>query len=681
MQEQIIHNALSRPGKSQPLSCSGRTRIAALRLAGASTLAGFGGLLAVPVAAQAVSQPVVQALPSPAIADLQAALRRLARDTRDLDALIDAGTASLQLNDIDAAIGFFGRAEDLSPGNPRIKVGLAGAFLRSDRPLEALRLFSEAETAGASTAALAGDRGLAYDLVGDNASAQAQYRRALSSGGDAEMQRRLALSQAISGDREGFEQTLLPMLNSRDFGAYRVRAFGLAILGHEEEAVAIAEAVMPGPLSDRIVPYLRYMPRLTRAQQAAAGNLGIFPRAAQIGRDDPRIAQYSANAAASPPMAVQTFPQAVASGSRLTPSGPPLGGSAGQATASAGSSSAASPRQPRKTRSVNLRNSRRSGEPSLAEQVPQNDPETRRRARIAARMARSDRRSASGAARPGRAAAQAQRALPAQAQAEIQAQVPAAPLSGIRLDAPQPAGAAAQVAGGELPALPADGNAAPARLAEVAAPQARIVRRVITLADPAPDGPAPDDSAGNSLTADRSPAAAMSAAAAPVIVARQEPPAATTGGVPVTQTLPEPASLEEAFAAFSLAPDAAPVGGVDITSITPPREVRQAEVRAAPPVAETPPPPAHPSRIWVQVATGRDREALAFDWRRISRKAGDLLAGRKGYLAEWNEANRLLAGPMESRSAAQELVTALKAEEIDSFVFTSRAGEAVEPLG
>ena len=98
-------------------------------------------------------------------------------------------------------------------------------------------------------------------------------------------------------------------------------------------------------------------------------------------------------------------------------------------------------------------------------------------------------------------------------------------------------------------------------------------------------------------------------------------------------------------------------------------------------MAEPPPPPAHPSRIWVQVATGRDREALAFDWRRISRKVGDLLAGQKGHLAEWNDANRLLAGPVASRSAAQELVTALKAEDVDSFVFTSRAGEVVEPLG
>lgn len=667
MQEQFIPIESFCANGSKPHTPGLGARTAAFRLAGGITLAGIGGLIAMPLAAQTVSRPVVQALPPAAVAELQTALRRLARDTRDLDALIDAGTASLQLGDIDAAIGFFGRAEDLSPGNPRIKVGLAGAFLRSDRPLEALRLFSEAESAGASTAALAGDRGLAYDLVGDNASAQAQYRRALGSGGDDELQRRLALSHAILGNREGFEQTLLPMLNSRDFGAYRVRAFGLAILGDEEEAVAIAEAVMPEALADKIVPYLRYMPRLTRAQQAAAGNLGIFPRAAQIGRDDPRIAQYSANSAA--PIVIRTAPQAVASGSRLAPAGPPLGASSGQANpATAENAAGASPPAARKTRSVNLRSSRRARESrdaDAAAQVPQNDPETRRRARIAAGMARSNRRSASGASQPERSAAQVQTTERGQGAA----QVPVSQLAGTRLAMPGTAPDATLTASGELPPLKADQVAAPTPRGDSSAPQTQSARPSIALADPAPDG----------LSASGSPAAP--AAATPVIVARQDPVTAVPESTTATPVLPEPASVEEAFAAFAIAPAGAPAGGIDITSIDPPREVRRAEARPAPKAAETPPPPAHPSRIWVQVATGRDREALAFDWRRISRKAGDLLGGRKGHLAQWNDSNRLLAGPIESRSAAQELVTALEAEDVDSFIFTSRAGETVEPLG
>ena len=280
----------------------------------------FGCLMAsaAPLIAQpaqdAVSQAVVQPLPSKSSTDLSEALQRLARNSRDVDALIDAGNASLAVGDVDAAIGFFGRADELSPVNARIKVGLAGAFVRRERPLEALRLFDEAEQAGAATGALAGDRGLAYDLVGDNASAQSFYQQALARSDDAETRRRLALSHAIAGNKAAFEKVLYPLLEKQDFAAYRTRAFGMAILGEDTEAVAIAEAVMPRDLSARIAPYLRYMPRLTKAQQAAAANLGIFPRAAQIGRDDPRIAEYAGRSSA-----------ASNADARLAPQGEPLG--------------------------------------------------------------------------------------------------------------------------------------------------------------------------------------------------------------------------------------------------------------------------------------------------------------------------------------------------------------------
>ncbi len=75
--------------------------------------------------------------------------------------------------------------------------------------------------------------------------------------------------------------------------------------------------MLPERLSSRLAPYLRYMPRLTRAQQAAAANLGVFPRAAEIGRDDPALAAYAAPAAAAPPPGAADL--------RLVPSGQPLG--------------------------------------------------------------------------------------------------------------------------------------------------------------------------------------------------------------------------------------------------------------------------------------------------------------------------------------------------------------------
>lgn len=264
------------------------------------------------------STEVVQPLPGPEVARLNAALQRLAGDPQSVDALIDAGTAAISIGDVDAAIGFFGRADELSPGNPRAKLGMAAGFMRSERPIEALRLFAEAEKAGVSSVELAGDRGLAFDLVGDNAHAQEQYRDALRRNADDAIIRRLALSQAISGDKAAFEKTLLPMLQRRDLSAYRARAFGLAILGNAAEAQQIVDAVMPKPMADQIAPYLRYMPQLTKAQQAAAANLGRFPQTGQIGRDDPRLAQFATSAA----------PAARQAGANLEPRGAPLGSNA-----------------------------------------------------------------------------------------------------------------------------------------------------------------------------------------------------------------------------------------------------------------------------------------------------------------------------------------------------------------
>lgn len=246
---------------------------------------------------QTISHPVVQPLPSQDSLQLNAALSRLGRDPRDLGALIDAGNAALAMGDADAATGFFRRADQVSANDPRVKAGLAGALVRNGKPIEAIPLFDAAELAGAKPAALAADRGLAYDLVGDNATAQRLYRLALEREPDEEVTRRLAVSLAISGDRRGSEAALLPLLRKQDKPAWRTRTFALAILGEADEAVRTARTILPQNLAESMSPYLRYMPQLTRAQQAAAANLGDFPRASEIGRDDPRYARFATTAA------------------------------------------------------------------------------------------------------------------------------------------------------------------------------------------------------------------------------------------------------------------------------------------------------------------------------------------------------------------------------------------------
>lgn len=277
----------------------------------------FAALTGPVLAPAAAAQEVVQPLPNPASAELAEAMERIARRPSSVPALVAAGEASLKLDDAEAALGFFSRAQLIAPEDPRVLSGLALVALRRGDAVTALQLFDNAEAAGQAMGQYAAERGLAYDLAGDNVRAQRSYRRALQREDNPAITRRLALSYAISGDGRASEEVLLPLLQRQDRAAFRARAFALAILGETEEAVTIAEAMLPARVATRIVPYLRYMPRLTRAQQAAAANLGRFPPAAQIGRDDPRLAAMPESVAAPAPQA--------APDSRLIPGGEPLG--------------------------------------------------------------------------------------------------------------------------------------------------------------------------------------------------------------------------------------------------------------------------------------------------------------------------------------------------------------------
>lgn len=607
-----------------------RRRLSLLRCSAATLLAGLP-LLAGGAPAAAQDYAVVQAVPPPAAGELNQALRRLARSPADFDALIAAGRASLALDDIDAAIGFFGRADAVRPGDARVKAGLASANLKQDRPIEALQLFDQAQAAGAAPVALAADRGLAYDLVGDNASAQVQYRLALAQGPNPEITRRLGLSQAIAGDRKSFEATLLPLLQRRDFAAYRVRAFGLAILGDEQEAVSIAEAVMPRDLASKITPYLGYMPRLTRAQQAAAANLGAFPRAAQIGRDDPRFAQYSGRS---------VTPAAQRTGDvRLAPAGQPLG--------PATSASAATQRKP-----------------TAAERRAQRDQQKRQAA-----LAERQRRAAAEAAR--KPPVVIARATPPPPPVVVRAAPPPpAPPVVVRSAPPPP----------PPPAITRPAASPPIVVRNVAptpTPPPVVVRSVPPPPPPPPPGPSIELPAATPVAVAQLP----STGAAPV---QPQPPLvilpAAVNIAPAASQPPTPESLADAFAEFGDASGAlTPAeGAVDITRIKPKRDV--VEAPKPPPPPPPPPKPKVPSRMWVQVATGKDVKALAFDWRKFGKKSPALLGKRDAYTAKWGETRRLVTGPFDSAKAASTFVADLKKAGIDAFTFTSEAGEDVAPL-
>ena len=503
------------------------------------------------------AQEVVQALPDPAQRELSDALARLSSNPRNVPALIAAGNASLQLGDANAALGFFNRAQEERPSDPRVLTGLALIAVQRGEAVTAIQLFDNANLQGGYLAPYAAERGLAYDLVGNNSRAQRLYRQVLSREEDDEVVRRLALSYAISGDAEASETTLLPLLQRQDRRAFRTRAFALAILGRDEEALTIAETMLPPRLSQRLTPYLQYMPRLTPAQQAAAANQGRFPAVAQIGQDSAEVLAL----ADAPDNEVTE----VAANDRLTPAGEPLG-------------------------------------PAVTETVV--------------------------------AAAQ--------------------PVS-VQPVASEPSGELPALAAAEPPAveMPAPPPRAPS-------PVVAATREVEALAD-----------------------AASVADTSPPMPASDTPRPSFTITEPVAFAEPEERTgeqleLAEAFADFRLPPGGLPVvpaaGAVDITTIEP--------ARPAPPPqpAPEPAPPAHPSRHWVQVATGQDTAAFRFDWRRIVRSADGLLDGRDAYSVPWNATNRLVTGPFESRQAANQFVSELAAAGVDSFRFTSAEGEEVRAI-
>lgn len=588
-----------------------------LKLSSATILALSLGWPAVALAQQdavpQVAVPVVQAVPQkPAGVRLNDALNELARNPQDVAALGEAGQASLELGDGQAAIGFYRRALTIQPENAGLKAGLAGAYVLSEDPFSAIELFDEAEKAGPIDPARLADRGLAFDLVGDSLTAQYYYRQSLAAAPSDETLRRLGLSQAIRRDRKGMDLTLGPLIQKQDKAAWRTRAFGLAIMGQADEAEAIARQTMPTDMAEAITAYLRYMPRLTAAQQAAAGNLGRFPRASEIGVDDPRLAAYSRSrvqvAAATPALAAQ----------------PAKGKRDGKDTKA----------QPVRTVAA----------------VPPPEPQVSRET--------------TNVSRPTAVAVQpvaAPKPVPVQAAAAPAAQPTLPPAASV-----QPTVAMRQAAS-EPPASFDLARTTPAQPASVLpAPQPVPQRKPATLdeafADLAPPSDIIEPKAG----------AVDVRTVRPVALAKKEP------------TIREPLAKEPPA---KPAPAKVPAGK-DVTGKDKAAAEKGAKDKAADPKAkdakgkDAKGKPSHPSRIWVQIAAGRNKPALAFDWRKFAKEDPAVFKGQSPSVTQWGQTNRLLTGPFATAKAAEAFLAKVKKTGRDgAFVWTSPAGQVVDALG
>ncbi len=635
-----------------------------------------------------VSRPVVQALPSADSKRLSAALATIGRNPRDVPALIEAGDAARAMQDYAAAIGFYRRADEAGPGNARVKAGMGSAFVLSGDPVSAIPLFDEAEKAGATAGQISGDRGLAYDLVGDNASAQRQYAMALTATSGAvadEVRTRLAVSQAIAGDGGTAYRTLLPLLNKQDKPGWRTRAFTLAIEGNTNEAVDVAQKILPAPLAQNIAPYLRYMPRLTRAQQAAAANLGRFPRASEVGRDDARIAAYAP-------------PRASAAGGGLIPKGEPLG--TGGVKAGTKVAAAATSKSGRMARTVGPRTRGARDEtgksvpvaarpaalaaadpdrvvpPEINPTIERDGGELPALGRKAEMPSTVETFKPTLAPNPG--LAQAPTPVPARVAQAVPAPVQAPATHSV---APKPA-----ASGFDLSQVPASASQAPS--APAAPPPASTPPAAVN----APPTPGPGQPSLADIFADLGKPTAAVLPAPGAVDIRMITPAAPPPRVPPKIELPQVAEadpVEEKAKDVKGKPDpkAKDAKAVDTKAKdakTKAAEAKAAEAKAAADAkakAKKPAPPSHPSRIWVQIGVGRDKAAIAFDWRRYNRETPELFKGREPYVSEMGRTNRVLIGPFATQKAATAFIAdARKQGFSDTLPWTSPAGQVVDAL-
>ena len=262
-------------------------------------VSGAAAVTAAPATAQGSYSPYNE---SPAAA-LARYVRALADDPKDFNSLIGAGRAALMLGDTEAAAGFFARADDVDARSPAPQEGMGAVSVANGNAKGAMAYFTRAQQLGATQAMLGCDRGLAYDMLGQQTKAQADYRAALSGADADEARRRLALSLAISGNKTEALAALAPLAAKGDSTTARVRAFVLALTGDPNGAMAAVNAAMPGS-SASVAPFLHRLSALPAGEKAAAVNLGIFP--------DSSGTAYAYATPTSP------VPQAVSSGSVTT---------------------------------------------------------------------------------------------------------------------------------------------------------------------------------------------------------------------------------------------------------------------------------------------------------------------------------------------------------------------------
>jgi tetratricopeptide (TPR) repeat protein len=658
------------------------------------------------------AQQMVQSLASTDADLLAAQMRQLAANPRDVNALATAGELSLKLGDLSAAASLFARADKIDAGNGRVKAGMGAILVRSERPGEALRFYEQAERSGLPVARYAADRGLAYDLVGQQERAQRDYRTALAVSRDDETVRRYALSLGISGRQAQALEQLDPLIRRQDRAGWRAQAFVLAMNGDTAAATKIVTAMMPGNLAQGLAAFFQRLPSLSPVDRAFAVHFGeIQPTPERIA--DARLTPNLPPLAASPPVQVAAVaPSATAQPARRDARRARNAAPAQQVqTAPAQSSPVRS--LPTQTQPVRV-----AAAPATAPvSTPSSPPVVWAAPRavvqplpptpaIVARPAPVEVAAAPPVA-PVQSSAATQRADSVLARIVANLSIPAA-----ELDVAEPAAAPRAALPVRVAAAPA--SAAGRRVvAEASAKEARdtAVRRVVaarltgnataddavtpTTRVAAAKAPVLVDARGRPLTAAQRRIAARKAAA-------EEAAAAAEVDKPLTPAQKRAAARKAAAGQTAVAAveddkpltpaqkrAAARKAAAEEKALTPAekralarKEAADAkkEVAAKAAAAEKKAARANPARIWVQVASGANDAYLGQAWKTITAKAPQAFRGKAGYSQSVRATNRVMTGPFKTDAEARAFVNQLAKQGVPAYSVSTDAGEAVTRL-
>jgi len=690
-------------------------------------------VLALPLSAVPVGAQVQMVQPLNPLGDeLAAEMRLLAANPLDINALVRAGELALKLGDQTAAATFFARAERLDPRNARIKAGMGSLLVQAERPGEALRRFGEAEALGLDPRSYAADRGLAYDLIGQQERAQRDYRLALKDGPSDETIRRYALSLGISGKRDMALQQLDPLVRKSDRGAWRARAFILAMNGDEQGASRIATNMMPPGLAQGLLPFFGRLPGLGPTDRAFAVHFGelrptpertadarMIPALAPLAPEPGLVAPVVVAAVQAPPKAQKedrrsrskkrgkkdAIQLAIAPPPQVQPQAPPL------------------PQPPVYVASTEPVYQPPYVQPGTVQPLPGNPSRTAEAGRQSMTLAPESRPATVVASTP--TAIPARRPAPVEADTRVAAapaqSVPSRPISpppsssgpvalassaipkqpvtvagalvpsttelNTRLpettrssnDVPPAPVSSPTPTGTPTPSLPAIATASAPAAAPTPPVTAPPERRIAAAPTPVRS----EDSILASIIANISVPGSELVDSPPVETARADPPPQPAAAP--ARAVPQPADSGGAAREAADKKAAAEKQALADKKAAETKKLAEAKKladakKAAELKKKNDPKILEPSRIWVQVAGGANESSLPKEWEKVRAKAPAVFKGKSGWTTPLRATNRVLAGPFKTNDEARAFVNALSKEGLSAFTFTSDAGQKVTKL-